>query len=154
MQSGRRLAVDVGKVRVGLAISDFHGILASGLTNVARQPSNEATCKLILDAVADEDIIEIYVGLPLSMSGEHTASTQDAIELALSLSQMVSTPIRMVDERLTTVSATSALRSSGKNSKQGRSIIDQVAATMILEQALNQERQTGLPAGREVKDVA
>lgn len=154
MQAGRRLAVDVGKVRVGLAISDFHGILASGLTNVARQPSNEATCKLILDAVADEDIIEIYVGLPLSMSGEHTASTQDAIELTLTLSQMVSTPTRMVDERLTTVSATSALRSSGKNSKQGRSIIDQVAATMILEQALNQERQTGLPAGREVKDVA
>ena len=154
MQSGRRLAVDVGKVRVGLAISDFHGILASGLTNVARQPSNEATCKLILDAVADEDIVEIYVGLPLSMSGENTASTQDAIELAVSLSEMVSTPIRMVDERLTTVSATAALRSSGRNSKQGRSIIDQVAATMILEQALNQERQTGLPAGKEVKDVA
>lgn len=154
MQSGRRLAVDVGKVRVGLAISDFHGILASGLTNVARQPSNEATCKLILEAVADEEIIEIYFGLPLSMSGENTASTQDAIELAVSLSEMVSTPIRMVDERLTTVSATAALRSSGKNSKQGRSIIDQVAATMILEQALNQERQTGLPAGREIKDVA
>ena len=154
MQSGRRLAVDVGKVRVGLAISDFHGILASGLANVTRQPSNEATCKLILDAVADEDIIEIYVGLPLSMSGENTASTQDAIELAVSLSEMVSTPIRMVDERLTTVSATAALRSSGRNSKQGRSMIDQVAATMILEQALNQERQTGLPAGKEVKDVA
>ena len=67
---------------------------------------------------------------------------------------MVATPIRMVDERLTTVSATAALRSSGKNSKQGRSIIDQVAATMILEQALNQERQTGFPAGREVSDVA
>lgn len=154
MQSGRRLAVDVGKVRVGLAISDYHGILASGLANVARQPSNEATCKLILDAVADEHVIEIYVGLPLSMSGENTASTQDAIELALTLSEMVATPIRMVDERLTTVSATAALRSSGKNSKQGRSIIDQVAATMILEQALNQERQTGLQAGREVKDLA
>mgnify|MGYP000001603060 FL=1 len=154
MQPGRRLAVDVGKVRVGLAISDFHGILASGLTNVARQPSNEATCKLILDALGDEEIIEIYVGLPLSMSGENTASTQDAIELAVALSEMVATPIRMVDERLTTVSATAALRSSGKNSKQGRSIIDQVAATMILEQALNQERQTGFPAGREVSDVA
>lgn len=154
MQPGRRLAVDVGKVRVGLAISDFHGILASGLTNVARQSTNEETCKLILDAVAGEEIIEIYVGLPLSMAGENTASTQDAIALAVALSHQVTKPIRMIDERLTTVSATAALRSSGKSSKQGRSIIDQVAATMILEQALNQERQTGLPAGLEVKDVA
>ncbi len=135
-------------------ISESHGLTQSRITNVVRPPSKEATCKLILDALGDEEIIEIYVGLPLSMSGENTASTQDAIELAVALSEMVATPIRMVDERLTTVSATAALRSSGKNSKQGRSIIDQVAATMILEQALNQERQTGFPAGREVSDVA
>ncbi len=153
MRQGRRLAVDVGKVRVGLAVSDFHGILASGLTNIQRQSSDDDTCALIRVATDDFEIIEVYVGLPLSMSGEHTASTQDAIDLAVCLSKAFEAPVRMIDERLTTVSAAAALRSSGKNSKQGRSVIDQVAATIILEQALSEERQTGKLAGLEVADV-
>lgn len=150
MRQGRRLAVDVGKVRVGLAISDFHGILASALTNVPRQTSNGATVELIRTAVSEFDLLEIYVGLPLTMSGEHSASTQDAIELAKEISGGFDVPVRMIDERLTTVSATAALRSSGKNSKQGRSVIDQVAATIILEQALEAERQERGLAGVEV----
>jgi putative Holliday junction resolvase len=142
VRSGRRLAVDVGKVRVGLAISDFHGILASPLQNVARQTENSATVLLILSAIAGEDIIEIYVGLPVSMSGSSTASTQDAISLAKALAEAQSSPVRMIDERLTTVSASAALRSSGKNTKDGRKVIDQIAATMILEQALSIEKNT------------
>jgi putative Holliday junction resolvase len=132
VRSGRRLAVDVGKVRVGLALSDFHGILASPLQNVARQAEDADTVRLILEAVSDEDILEIYVGLPVSIGGSATASTDDAIAIAQQLATIASMPIRMIDERLTTVSATAALRSSGKNSKDGRKVIDQVAATMIL----------------------
>ena len=151
MRSGRRLAVDVGKVRVGLALSDFHGILASPLQNVARQAEDADTVKLILEAVSDEDILEIYVGLPVSMGGSATASTDDAIAIAQQLASIASMPVRMIDERLTTVSATAALRSSGKNSKDGRKVIDQVAATMILEQALsiekNTEREPGIALG-------
>jgi putative holliday junction resolvase len=142
VRSGRRLAVDVGKVRVGLAISDFHGILASPLQNVSRQVENAATVQLILEAVQDEEIIEIYVGLPVSMSGGASASTQDAVSLATDLEQATPISVRMIDERLTTVSASAALRSSGKNSKDGRKVIDQIAATLILEQALSIERNT------------
>lgn len=153
MRSGRRLAIDVGKVRIGLAISDFHGILASGLTNVARAKTIEQTIEDLLEAFKDEDILEIYVGLPLSMSGNHSASTLDAIAVARALVQYVSIPVRMIDERLSTVSATSSLRASGKDSKSGRKVIDQIAATVILEQALQIEKQTGQVAGISLEDL-
>lgn len=153
MRSGRRLAIDVGKVRIGLAISDFHGILASGLTNVPRAATLEQTCEAILLAIKDEDLLEIFVGLPLAMSGAHTASTIDAIEVAKALSELVSMPVKMIDERLSTVSATASLRASGRDSKSGRKVIDQIAATVILEQALQIERQTGQGAGVALEDL-
>ena len=153
MRSGRRLAVDVGKVRVGLAISDFHGILASPLQNVARQSEDVETIRLIQTAIADEDILEIYVGLQVSMSGGSTASTSDAVSIASALAAAVSIPVRMIDERLTTVSASAALRSSGKNSKDGRKVIDQIAATMILEQALSIEKNTDRAPGIELEEL-
>jgi putative Holliday junction resolvase len=153
VRPGRRLAVDVGKVRVGLAISDFHGILASPLQNVTRQTDNLETVRLIQAAIANEDILEIYVGLPVAMSGNATASTDDAIALATVLASEVNQSVRMIDERLTTVSATAALRSSGKNSKEGRKVIDQVAATMILEQALAIEKNSNRTPGTELGDL-
>ena len=147
MRQGRRLAVDVGKVRVGLAISDFHGILASPLQNISRQVEDAATVELMLAAISGEDIIEAYVGLPVSMSGNASASTEDAISLAKAFSNSAAFPIRLIDERLTTVSASSALRSSGKKSKDGRKVIDQIAATLILEQALAMEKNLGREPG-------
>ncbi len=153
MRSGRRLAVDVGKVRVGLAISDFHGILASPLQNVARQADDSETIRLILAATEDQELLEVYVGLPVSMSGNATASTDDAVLIANLLASAIEVPVRMIDERLTTVSASAALRSSGKNSKDGRKVIDQIAATMILEQALAIEKNTGREPGIELADI-
>jgi putative holliday junction resolvase len=145
VRSGRRLAVDVGKVRVGLAISDFHGILASPLQNVNRQEDDAATIAAL--------ILEVYFGLPVSMSGKSSASTDDAIALAQAFRSASSIPVRMIDERLTTVSATSALRSSGKNSKEGRKVIDQIAATMILEQALTTEKNLGQSPGVPLEEL-
>ncbi len=153
MRQGRRLAVDVGKVRVGLAISDFHGILASPLQNIARQTEDSATVGLVIEAIADEDIIEAYFGLPVSMSGSSSASTADAVTLARAFAKASTIPVRMIDERLTTVSATSALRSSGKNSKDGRKVIDQIAATMILEQALAMEKNLASQPGISLEDL-
>ncbi len=152
MRTGRRLAVDVGKVRIGLALSDLHGILASPLQNVARQTENSASVKLILDAVAEQDLLEIYVGLPISMAGSSTASTQDALGLAEELAGACDVSVRLIDERLTTVSASAALRSSGKNSKDGRKVIDQIAATMILEQALAMEKNSDRLPGIALED--
>lgn len=153
MRQGRRLAVDVGKVRIGLATSDYHGILASPLQNVSRQAEDSESVKLIQEAIADLDILEIYVGLPVSMSGRGSASTLDAVNLASELATASSIPVRMIDERLTTVSASSALRSSGKNSKQGRQVIDQIAATLILEQALAIEKNSGQQPGQGLDEI-
>lgn len=158
MRSGRRLAIDVGKARVGVAVCDFHGILASGLATVARQPELIETAELIVKTVQQNDIeisdlVEIYVGLPTNLKGQDTESTRDAISVATALASIVDCEVRMIDERLTTVSATAALRSSGINSKKGRSVIDQVAATLILEQALSSEKASGLQPGTPLNEI-
>jgi putative holliday junction resolvase len=153
VRQGRRLAVDVGKVRVGLAISDFHGILASPLQNIARQAEDVDTVRLVLAAIADETIIETYFGLPVSMSGKASASMGDAVALATAFAAESKIPVRMIDERLTTVSAGSALRSSGKNSKDGRKVIDQIAATFILEQALAMEKNLDQQPGVALEEL-
>ncbi|HEV7950043.1 MAG TPA: Holliday junction resolvase RuvX, partial [Glaciihabitans sp.] len=93
------------------------------------------------------DAMEILVGLPLSLAGTHTASTDDASTFALSLAGAGRFPVRMVDERLSTVSAQAALRSAGRTSKNSRSVIDQVAAVIIAQHALDFERTAGNPPG-------
>ena len=153
MLSGRRLGVDVGTVRIGVAISDFHAILASGLGNAERKDSLLDSCREVLKMVEGEELVAIYVGLPLNMAGNATASTRDAIQVGAALQTLVNCPVRFIDERLTTVAATAALRASGKNSKSGRKIIDQVAATVILENALQIERSTGKFAGKPLEDL-
>ena len=157
MRQGRRLAIDVGKARIGVAVCDFHGILASGLATVPRQPEIDETIKLILETIERHelsiaDILEIYVGLPTNLKGLDTESTRDAVLVARQLAATVSPQVRLVDERLTTVSASAALRSSGINSKQGRSLIDQVAATLILEQALAVEKSSGHLPGTSIDE--
>lgn len=153
MRSGRRLAIDVGKVRIGVAASDFHGILASGLETVVRGTDLEQSLRRIVDLINQVEPIEIYVGLPVSMSGNHSASTQDAIDFSRKLSSLVSPEIRFIDERMTTVTAANALKMSGRDSRSGRQIIDQIAATVILEQAMEQEKQTGKQPGKALGEV-
>lgn len=154
MRSGRRLAVDVGKVRIGVAATDFHAILASGVTTISRQDSLEETVLELCQVIKDIDPIEIYVGLPVSMSGNFSSSTVDAITFARSLSIAQPVPIRFIDERLTTVSAASALRTSDRDAKSGRKIIDQIAATIILEQALDIERASLRAPGKSIEEIS
>jgi putative Holliday junction resolvase len=140
MRTGRRIGIDVGKVRIGVAMSDPHGILATPVETVARGAGDLAA----LLAHADElSAIEFIVGLPLALSGKDSASTQDARDFAARIAQASALPVRLVDERLTTVSASRALQASGKNSKKSRPVIDQVAAVIILQQALDVERSGG-----------
>jgi len=152
VRSGRRVAIDVGTARIGVAVSDFHAILASGLVTIKRTTDPEATIDLITAAIAETEPIEIYVGLPIALSGSETASTKDALELARLLSKRMNVPVRMIDERMTTVTAASALRSSNRDSKSGRAVIDQIAATVILEQALSIERNQAGSPGVSVSD--
>jgi len=149
---GRRVAIDVGTARVGIAVSDVHSILASGLVTIKRGGDISSVVSEIVSSIADVDPIEIYVGLPISLSGNHTTSTQDALAVARELREHLDVDVRMIDERMTTVTAASALRSSNRDSKSGRSVIDQIAATVILEQALALEKSQGISPGRLVSD--
>ena len=144
MRAGVRIGVDVGKVRIGIARSDFHGILATPVETVAR---GDGDLERILAIAAEVDAIELIVGLPLSLAGTATASTDDATGFAARLASRTALAVRLVDERLTTVSAQAALRSSGRSSRQSRSVIDQVAAVIIVQHALDFERSTGTPPG-------
>lgn len=147
MRTGVRLGIDVGKVRIGVARSDFHGMLATPIETVQRSTDSGEDVKRIL-AIADElDPIELVVGLPLALSGSHTASTNDAVTFAGTLARASAVPVRLVDERLSTVSAHSALRTSGKKSSRSRNIVDQVAAVIILQHALDAERGSSHPPG-------
>lgn len=150
MRSGVRIGIDVGKVRIGVSRSDLHGMLATPVETVARS-EDAADRRRIAEIVGELGAFEVIVGLPLALSGARTASTADAVGFAESLASEVGVPVRMVDERLSTVSATSALRASGRNTKKARPVVDQVAATIILQHALDAERATGRPPGDTVE---
>lgn len=140
----RKLALDVGQARIGVAISQ--GSLS--LPHSTLKNDDRALAE-ILELAAD--VACIYVGLPLSLSGSHTQSTKMALEFARELGERTTVPIRMVDERLTSKSAAQALHKAGKNSREQKGIIDASAAAMILEFALSSERD-GL-AGKRLEDV-
>lgn len=153
MRSGRRVAVDVGKARIGIAASDFHGILASGLATISRKADLSETINEILEAILEVEPIEIYVGLPLNLQGQHTESTADAIMVARALAAATVCPVRFIDERMTTNTAANALRLSGRDSKSGRAVIDQIAATVILEQALAVEKSSAATPGFGLEEI-
>lgn len=152
MRFGRRLAIDVGTVRVGLAISDPHGILASPLQNLKRSDEPAADLAALNALLAEYEILEIYVGLPVALSGNNTKSTEDALSFAKAVAESRNEPVRMIDERLTSVSANAILRNAGQDGKRSRQVVDQVAATLILEQAMNQEKSSGEAPGRSITD--
>ncbi|MDT0181330.1 Holliday junction resolvase RuvX [Microbacterium sp. ARD31] len=144
---GVRLGVDVGRARVGVSRCDPDGMLAVPVETV---PRTDASVARVLELAAEWGAMEILVGLPLNMRGEDTASTVDAREFADALSTGGSAPVRLVDERLSTVSAHAALRDAGRSQRKSRSIVDQVAAVVLLQQAIDVEKRTGRPAGTTV----
>jgi len=148
VRPGVRLAVDVGRVRVGLAASDPAGALAFPVETL---PRDDDVVGRILAEAAERGALEIVVGLPVSLSGGDTPSTADAREIATALAAARSVPVRLVDERLSTVSAQSALRSAGRSTRRSRSVVDQAAAVIILQHALDSERAGGTPPGALVE---
>jgi putative Holliday junction resolvase len=147
MRAGVRLGVDAGKARVGVAVCDRDGLLA---TPVATLPRGAATVGELRGLVDEYGAVEVVVGLPLSLRGDDTPSTADARTLAAELAAVVEVPVRLVDERLSTVSAQRALHQSGRSVKASRPVIDQVAAVIILQNALDFERSAGRPPGTVV----
>ncbi|HET6826341.1 MAG TPA: Holliday junction resolvase RuvX [Amnibacterium sp.] len=146
MRHGVRLGVDVGTVRVGVARSDPDGLLATPLETVQRGADIAPVVARVQALAAELDAVELIVGLPLSLRGTDTASTGDARRVAALLADG-ERPVRLVDERLTTVSAQSALHASGRNTRGSRRVIDQVAAVILLQHALDAERARGEAPG-------
>lgn len=145
MRPGVRLGIDVGRARVGVARSDRDGLLATPVATLARGDGTFAELQAI---AAELEPVEIVVGLPISLSGGDTASTTDAREFAAEIAAWA--PVRLVDERLSTVTAQRQLRESGRRAKGSRPVIDQVAAVIILQNALDFERSAGRPPGEQV----
>lgn len=147
---GRRLGVDVGRARIGLALCDPEGLLATPAETVPRAQGDPVA--RIVEVAREHDVIEIVVGLPVNLRGDDTASTEDARRFAAALAAASAGAVRLVDERLSTVTAHSALRESGRSQRSSRKIVDQVAAVILLQQALDVEKSTGRPPGQTVAD--
>ena len=153
MRVGVRLGVDVGKARIGVARSDLHGMLATPVETVPRAADGDADLARIAEIAAELEAFEAVVGMPLNLRGERTPSTDDAVAFAERLAARLApagVAVRLVDERLSTVSAQGQLRQAGKRTKQTRSIIDQAAAVVILQHALDLERSRGEEPGSAV----
>jgi len=152
VRPGRRLAIDVGKARVGLAVSDQHAILASPHATLERLLLDQ-NFELLFQTVDDfENLLEIYVGLPLNMQGNSTESTNDAVSFATTLAQITSVSVLLVDERLSTAISNQQLKLIGKSQKEARSTIDQMAAVAILEYAFQVESNSGEKPGLSLDD--
>ncbi|WIM68931.1 Holliday junction resolvase RuvX [Corynebacterium breve] len=140
---GRRIGIDVGTVRMGVASSNREATLATPVETVQRQTGfkdrDKADIDRLLEIVNEYDAVEIVVGLPRDLQGHGSSSVKHAKEIAFRLNRRLggSIPVRMADERLTTVAATAALRASGVSEKAGRSVIDQAAAVEILQSWLD-----------------
>ncbi len=153
MRSGARLAFDVGKVRIGVARCDAQAILSVPVMTLKRDRFG-AELEEAADLIEEYDAIEAIVGLPRRMNGGSSASTEDARRWAHELAQLVtSVSVRLVDERLSTVTAHRELHESGRTEASFRKVVDQAAAVVILDQALDIERMTNAPAGELVPPI-
>ncbi|MFG1781327.1 Holliday junction resolvase RuvX [Rhodococcus oryzae] len=138
---GRRIGVDVGSVRIGVAASDPDGILATPVETVARAKSraDRSDIERLAAIVAEYEAVEVIVGLPRTLRGESGTAAGLASKFAAQLrDRLAPIPVRMTDERFTTVTASRALRESGVKAKGQRSVIDQAAAVAILQGWLDQ----------------
>ena len=160
---GARIGVDVGSVRIGLAASDPDGIVATpvetvprdavGWTRLGREPSAPLPSDVVRIAAeaTDRFAAVVYVGLPRHLSGrEGSASEAVRVYAGVLASAVEPIPVRLVDERMSTVSAHQALHASGRSGRRHRQVVDQAAAVVILQSALEAERARGSRAGEQV----
>jgi putative holliday junction resolvase len=148
VRPGVRLAVDVGSVRVGVARCDPSALLATPVETVRRDDGGSSDISRIADLVDELGVVEVIVGLPRSLSGGEGPAAKSARSYARALVRRLgSLPVRMVDERMSTVSAHRSLREAGVAGRKRRPVVDQAAAVVILQAALDAERMSGRPPG-------
>lgn len=153
---GIRIGLDVGSVRVGVARTDPEGMLAVPIATVKRSAKGLDLAELV-GIIAEYEPIEIVVGLPLGLGGTPGAAVEAALDYSRELRKalagnQIHLPIRLIDERMSTTQATRQLQAAGRDAKKGRNVIDQAAAVIIVQQAVDQERATGTPPGKLLDD--
>ena len=149
MRSGVRLGIDPGDARIGVASSDPSGFLATPVETVRRGGGD---VRRLAELVVEREAVEVVVGLPRSLSGGEGPAAEKVRAFAARLAHRVApVPVRLCDERLTTVSAESILREQGRRGAKRRAVVDQAAAVLILQTALDTERSSGQPPGEIVE---
>lgn len=150
MRHGVRLGIDPGDARIGVARSDPSGMIATPVETVRR---GEGDLDRIADLVAEEEAFEVVVGLPRSLSGGEGPAARRTREFARALARRIApVPVRLCDERLTTVSAESMLRERGRKGRKRRAVVDQAAAVLILQHALDTERGSQTAPGEILEE--
>jgi putative Holliday junction resolvase len=135
---GRRLGVDVGTVRVGVALSDPNGVLATPLITLSRDRRAGVDLERLAELVAEHEVVEVVVGLPRTLAGRHGPAAEAAQSYAAALAERIApVPVRLTDERLSTVAATRSLRGGGVPGRRQRAVVDQAAAVQILQSWLD-----------------
>ena len=148
---GARVGVDVGNARVGVAASDASGVLAHPVRTLPRDVASDSDVEAIVALTRELEAIEVVVGLPRLLSGDEGEAARIARDYAGRLAARLGTVgVRMVDERLTTVDAHRRLRDSGVPGRGQRAVVDQAAAVLILQSALDTESLSGRPPGETV----
>ena len=156
---GIKLGVDVGTVRVGVAICDRDAILATPLKTLDRNPKKNSDVRALAVLAVNRGAVQIFVGLPRTMKGEEHASARMATEYAQLLADELNragadVPVHLVDERLSTVTAHRHLHEAGMSSKNHRKVVDQVAAAGILQHAIDMQKARGTDVGSRVRALA
>lgn len=137
---GRRLGIDVGAVRVGVAMCDPDGILATPVETVPRDAGGAADVRRIAELVAEHDVVGVVLGLPRTLRGEDGPAAVAAQEFAEALRAGLDVPVELTDERMTTVVATRQLAGRGVKGRRQRAVVDQQAAVAILQGWLDTTR--------------
>jgi putative Holliday junction resolvase len=137
MTTGSRiLAIDLGDRRIGLAISDPTGTIASPIGHIVRRPGKRPPIGEIVERARDMDVSSFVVGLPLNEEGEESDRSADARRFATALEERSGLPVRLLDERFTTAAARRAIREMGGRTRGRKGDIDALAATVLLQHAL------------------
>ncbi len=138
----RILGIDLGRARIGVAVSDELGMLAHPVETI---PANTDAARRIAEIVREKDAEKVIVGLPRHMNGSVGTGATEALAFAKKLQALLPCEVVTWDERLTTTAANRALRESGRRTRDSKGVVDQVAAQMILQGYLDSLPATGIP---------
>jgi len=143
------LALDLGRARIGVAISDELQLLAHPLETI---PADDQAIPRLAHIIREKKVDHVVVGIPRQMNGQIGAAATEALRFVEKLRAILPCPVVTWDERLTTVAAHRALRDAGKKTRDTRGYVDQVAAQMILQGYLDRRQHAGHAAGKVISN--